>query len=159
MARKSNRARRLEIGRLDEYFQKLKAQPGLPMQVPPRGWIHAARDALGMSVAQLANRLDVTRAATYKLEQRELSRTVSLKQLDKAAEAMDCDVVYMIVPRNTFEQAIRDQTRKKAERKLSNANLSMGLEAEGVRDEKLAAAVSSSSGYTEALTDRYLWDE
>jgi len=159
MARKSTRARRLEVGRLDEYFQALKAESALPRQAPPRGWIRAVREVLGMSAAQLANRLNVSRAAVYKLEQRESSRTVSLKQLDKAAAAMDCDVIYMIVPRSTFEQSIRAQSRKNAETKLSKANLSMGLEAEGVRDKKFVTAVSSSSSYTEALTDRYLWEE
>lgn len=112
-----------------------------------------------MSAAQLASRLDVSRAAVYKLEERESLRTVSLKQLDRAADAMDCDVFYALVPRSTLEQSIRAQSRNKAETKLKLANVSMGLEAEGVKDKRFATAVSSSSSYTEALTDRYLWED
>ena len=159
MARKSTRTRRLEVSRLDEYFQTLKAESGLPRQASPRGWIRAVRETLGMSAGQLANRLDVSRAAVYKLEEREASRAVSLKQLDKAADAMDCDVFYAIVPRSTLEQSIRAQSWKRAKAKLNKANVSMALEAEGVKDKKFVTAVSSSSSYTAALTDRHLWDD
>lgn len=159
MARKSSRTRRLEVSRLDEYFKTLKSESGLHQEAPSRGWVRAMRDALGMSAAQLASRLGVSRAAVYQLEKREASRAISLKQLDKAADALDCDVFYAVVPRSTVEQSIRAQSKKKAETKLYRANLSMGLEAEGVKDKKFVTAVSSSSSLTEALTDRYLWDE
>ena len=159
MTRKNSRARRLEVGRLDEYFQALKTDSGLSRQAPPHGWIRAIREALGMSAAQLANRLDISRAAVYQLEERESSHTVSLKQLDRAADAMDCDMFYALVPRSTLEQSIRARSRKKAETKLKLANVSMGLEAEGVNDKRFATALSSSSSYTEALTDRYLWKD
>ena len=159
MVRKSSRTRRLEVGRLDEYFQTLESISGLRQQAPRRGWVKAMRDALGMSAAQLANRLSVSRAAVYQLDERESSRAVSLKQLDKAADALECDVFYTFIPRSTVEQTIRAQAKKNAETKLYNANLSMGLEAEGVRESKLVTAVSSSSSFTEALTDRYLWKE
>ena len=159
MARKSSRTRRLEVSRLDEYFQTLKSKSELRRQAPSQGWVRAMRGAMGMSAAQLANRLGVSRAAVYQLEDRESSRTVSLKQLDKAADAMGCDVFYTLVPRSTVEQTIRAQSKKKAEAKLYKANLSMGLEAEGVRDKKFVTAVSSSSSLTEALTDRTLWEE
>ena len=159
MARKSSRTRRLEVSRLDEYFQIFKSDSALRQQAPTRSWVRTMRDALGMSAAQLASRLGVSRAAVYQLEERESSRTVSLKHLDKAADALECDVFYTLVPRSTIEQTIRDQAKKNAETKLYNANLSMGLEAEGVRDNKFVTAVSSSSSLTEALTDRYLWKE
>lgn len=159
MARKSASSRRLEVGRLDESFQTLKAETGFSRQAPPRGWIRAMREALGMSAVQLAKRLGVSRGALYKLEEREASRSIALKQLDRAANAMNCDVFYAIVPRDTLEQSIRNQARKKAEMQLYKANVSMGLEAEGVKDKRFATAVGTSSSYTAALTDRYLWDD
>ena len=159
MARKSASSRRLEVGRLDEYFQTLKAETGFSRQAPPHGWIRAMREALGMSAVQLAKRLGVSRGALYKLEEREASRGIALKQLDRAANAMDCDVFYAIVPRDTLEQSIRNQSRKRVERQLYKANVSMGLEAEGVKEKRFATALSSSSSYTEALTDRYLWED
>ena len=159
MVRKTASTRRLEVARLDDYFQQLKADSGLPSDAPPDGGINAVRGILGMSAAQLASRLGVTRAALYQLEDREASGSVTLKQLDKAADALDCDLVYAIVPRGSLEQSIRERSRKKAEEKLRQANLSMGLEAEGVTDKGFATAVSSSSGYSEALTNRRLWED
>ncbi len=159
MTRKSANSRRLAVGRLDEYFQTLKADTGSSRQAPPRGWIRAMREALGMSAVQLAKRLGVSRGALYKLEEREASRSIALKQLDRAANAMDCDVFYAFVSRDTVEQSIRNQSRKKAEMQLYKANVSMGLEAEGVKDKRFTTAVSSSSSYTAARTDRYLWDD
>lgn len=159
MARKTASSRRLEVARLDDYFQQLKAGSRLPNEAPPDGWINAVRSVLGMSATQLASRLGVTRAALYQLEGREALGSVTLKQLDKAADALNCDLVYAIVPRESLEQSIRDRSRQKAEIKLRQANLSMGLEAEGVTGKGFATAVSSSSGYGEALTDRRLWED
>ena len=159
MARKNTSTRQLEVSRLDDYFQALKAESGLVSQTPPRGWIHALRNGLGMSATQLAKRLGVSRAAVYKLEEREVSRSIALKQLERVADAMDCDVVYAMMPRSTLRQSISDRARNNAETRLRAANVSMGLEAEGVNAKEFAAAVSSSSSYTEALADRTLWDD
>jgi predicted DNA-binding mobile mystery protein A len=112
-----------------------------------------------MSVAQLARRLGVTRAAVYKLEEREASRSITLKQLDKAANELDCDVIYTLIPRTSLQAAIRSQSESKAEAQLRRANRSMGLEAEGVEDNGFDTVVASATGYSEALADRRLWEE
>ena len=153
------RHRRLEIERLDKHLRSLEGAEDVLRARPSGGWIATIRKALGMSAAQLAERLGVSRAAVYKLEQRETGRNVTLKQLDKAADALGCEVLYALVPRSSLEQTIRDRARTKAERQLRAVNVSMGLEAEGVEDSDFAAAVSSASSYTEALTDRQLWDD
>jgi predicted DNA-binding mobile mystery protein A len=159
MARQSTRARRLEISRLDKYFDELRTDDRLPRTAPAKGWINTIRKALGMSVAQLANRLGVTRAAVYKLEEREVSRSITLKQLDKAANEMDCDVIYTLIPRTSLETAIRSQSEAKAKVQLRQANRSMSLEAEGVKGQGFAMAVASATGYSEALADRRLWED
>jgi predicted DNA-binding mobile mystery protein A len=159
MTRKSTRARRLEISRLDDYFQELRTDDRLPRTPPVNGWINTIRKALGMSVAQLARRLGVTRAAVYKLEEREASRSITLKQLDKAANELDCDVIYTLIPRTSLQAAIRSQSESKAEAQLRRANRSMGLEAEGVEDNGFDTVVASATGYSEALADRRLWEE
>jgi len=155
----SARQRRLEIDRLDKHLRSFGAAESGLRATSFGGWIATLRAALGMSAAQLAERLGVSRAAVYKLEQREKGGNVTLKQLDKAAEALECEVVYALIPKKSLEQTIRDRARQKAEQQLRAANASMGLEAEGVEDTDFAAAVTSASSYTEALTDRHLWDD
>ncbi len=159
MTRKTASTRRLEVARLDEHFDSIRADSRDIRRVLPRGWIHTIRTALGMSAAQVAKKLGVTRAAVYQLENREVSRSVSIRQLDRVAEALNCDVVYAIIPRESLEQSIRGRARDKAKERLRKANLSMGLEAEGVADEEFAAAVNAHSSYSDALTNRKLWDD
>jgi predicted DNA-binding mobile mystery protein A len=55
-----------------------------------------------MGVAQLAKRLGVTPAAVVQLEKRELAGTVTLESLRKAAEALDCELVYALVPKTSL---------------------------------------------------------
>lgn len=159
MSRQTPRARRLEVSRLDDRFEELRSNDGLFPPRPARGWVNAIRNVLGMSAVQLAKRLGVTRAAVYQLEEREVSRSVTLKQLEKAAAALDCEIVYALVPRKSLEQTIRAQARAKVEAQLRSANISMGLEAEGVRDEDFSKSVGSAVSYSEALGDRLLWDD
>ncbi len=159
MASKTARSRRLDVNRLDNYFRRLKAADVAIRSAPAGGWVRTIRVALGMGVIQLAKRLGVSRAAAYALESREVKGNITLAQLNKAAAALGCDVAYTLVPRQSLERMIRDQARAKAEAELRAANKSMGLEAEGVEGDAFLEAVSSASPYTEALTNRNLWDD
>lgn len=156
---RSAQNRRLAIDRLDRHLRSLATAEDALHALPPGGWVKTIREALGMSAAQLAARLGISRAAVYKLEDRESGRNITLQQLDKAAEALDCKLLYAVVPRRSLEQTIRDRARQKAELQLRSANASMGLEAEGVEGSDFATAVTSASSYTEALTDRRLWED
>ena len=70
---------------VDRAAQSIGRQP-LPAN---EGWIATARKALGMSAAQLARRLGVTRARISQAEQAELSGSVTLKTMQATAKAMD----------------------------------------------------------------------
>jgi len=82
--------------------------------LPPEGWIATARKALGMSGAQLAKRLGVTRARVSQAERAEPSGSITLKTMRATAEAMGCRFVYAIVPEDRIEDVIAAQARKKA---------------------------------------------
>ena len=159
MASKTARFRRLEVNRLDNYFRRLKAADVVIQSAPAGGWVRAIRVALGMSVVQLAKRLGVSRAAAYALESREAKGNITLAQLYKAAAALECEVVYTLVPRESLERMIRDQARARAEAEMRAANASMGLEAEGVGGDAFLEVVTSASSYTEGLTNLNLWDD
>lgn len=63
-------------------------------QRPPRGWIRAIRDALGMTLPQLAGRMNVSASAAIQLEQSEARGAINLATLERAARALDCTLVY-----------------------------------------------------------------
>jgi len=100
---------------------------------PSDGWIRAVRKSLGMSVRQLATRMGVTQQAVSQLEAKELNETVSIKTLRKAAEALNCRLVYALVPNDAGLQGILDkQALMKAKDIVSAVDHTMQLEAQGV---------------------------
>jgi predicted DNA-binding mobile mystery protein A len=70
---------------------------------PKRGWIATMRYALGMSADQVALRIGVSRNAVYQAERSEKGGAVSLKQMERLAEAMGGRFVYAIVPNEPVE--------------------------------------------------------
>ncbi len=71
-------------------------------QAPPpsQGWLKGARKALFLSTGEVAKKMSISRAAYSALETREVEGTISLNSLKKAAEALDCELVYAIRPKN-----------------------------------------------------------
>jgi predicted DNA-binding mobile mystery protein A len=68
--------------------------------VPTRGWLRTMRTALGLSQKHVADQITMTRQAYADLESAEERGAISLKSLHRAAGAMDCDLVYFVVPRS-----------------------------------------------------------
>ena len=108
MAQTSWVARRV----LDDRFERIG--PLLREPRPHRGWVRAIRDALGMSGAELAARMGVTQSTVADIERSESTHTVKLETLERAADALGCNVVYYLVPRTTLDVAVRDRALAKA---------------------------------------------
>ena len=128
MTATSSQARR----HLDPRLQRLR--PLLAEPRPHRGWIRALRDSLGMSTAELATRMGIGQSAASDLERSELRETIKLETLRRAADALDCDVVYFLVPRTSLDEAVRTQARRKATRHLTGVAHHMRLEDQAVGD-------------------------
>ena len=100
---------------------------------PHSGWVRAIRDALGMSSSELANRMGVGQSTISGLERGELLGTVKLETLRRAASALDCDLVYYLVPRTTLEDTALTRARSKAQQQLDNESQPAG-DQDGVGD-------------------------
>lgn len=109
--------------------------------VPPEGWIATVRRALGMSGAQLARRLGVTRARISKAERAEIQGGVTLRTMHAAAEAMGCRFVYAIVPDGQIEDVLAAQARRKAQALVRKASDHMALESQSLSEEQNAEEV------------------
>lgn len=74
-------------------------------------WLKKARESLFFSADRVAQRLGVSRAAYAKYEANEKSGAISLATLARAAEALDCELVYAIRPksRKKFSSIIWNQ--------------------------------------------------
>jgi len=97
---------------------------------PPKGWIRAIRDALGMTSTQLAQRLGVTHPRIVAIEKDEVLKNLKLSTLERVADAMDCELVYALVPRQGLESKARAQATQKAKVLLQSAEHTMQLEAQ-----------------------------
>jgi len=95
-------------------------------EVPVQGWVKAIREALGMTTTQLAKKLGVTHPRILKIEKDE--KSLSLSTLEKVADAMDCKLVYALVPRTSLEEMTYNQARKKALVIMSKVSHNMALE-------------------------------
>jgi predicted DNA-binding mobile mystery protein A len=123
---------------------------------PTGGWIRAVREALGMSTAQLGRRLGTTRQAVLSLERSELDGGIRLSSLRRAAEALDCHLVYALVPNTSLEDAVQRQALHVAGSELARVDQTMLLEAQRVADEETTQQLRERGA---ALVDsRRLWD-
>jgi predicted DNA-binding mobile mystery protein A len=142
--------------RLDERLRSLK--PVDRFRPPPKGWIRAVRNALGMSGAQLGARLGGLRPQTIDaMEKSEAGGAIQLNTLKRAAEALDCTLVYALVPNSSFETAVDLRARKIALRDIRRVAHTMELEAQGTgeldHEERITAYIRNH------LKERDLWGE
>ena len=122
---------------------------------PPRGWIRAIRDALGMSALQLGTRLGVKQQSVLDVEKSEVSGTLQLKTLRKVAEALDCTLVYALVPNSSLEDAVQTRAREIARKELARVGHTMDLEAQGLSQAERDAQIDDY--VREHLRERDLW--
>jgi predicted DNA-binding mobile mystery protein A len=104
--------------------------------LPPEGWLRTTRKALGMSAAQLARRLGVTRAHVSKTEKGELSSSVTLQTLQGMAEGLGCRLVYAIVPEHDVEEVLAVRAMEKAKRLVEETQKHMALEEQALSEQQ-----------------------
>lgn len=117
------------------------------LAVPRGGWLRAVREALGMPARLLAGRLDVSTSAIYSIERSERNGTIQLDTLRRAADALECDLVYALVPRVRLETRIRQAAETRARREIGAIDQTMRLEDQdldaGDLDDRLADYVEA----------------
>jgi predicted DNA-binding mobile mystery protein A len=127
-------------------------------QVPVKGWIRAIREALGMSGKQLAQRLGVSQPRIPRLEQDELTGSVTLKSMQQVAEALDCTFVYALVPHTSLEDTVRSQARIVAQGRIEWVAHSMLLEAQSLSAEEQQATLKATIDELVREMPKELWD-
>jgi predicted DNA-binding mobile mystery protein A len=90
--------------------------------------LKAIREALGMTTRQYSARLGVSQPRVVLLEKGEAEGTLTLESLRRAAEALDCELVYVLVPRKPLTQMLLDQAELKTEEQLGRMDQTMQLE-------------------------------
>ena len=126
---------------------------------PPRGWIRAMREAFGMTTRQLAQRIGKVQSAVVEMEKSEARESISLATLRQAAEALDCTLVYALVPNRPIDDIRRARAANVASQQLARASHTMALENQSL---DRAAQDAERERLIDALlrgSPARLWDE
>ncbi len=90
-----------------------------------------------MSTAQLAQRLDIKQPSVTALEQSEAKGSIELATLRRVAEALDCELVYALVPNKPLDAIVREKARALARQRFEPVEHSMLLEDQNVTGHNL----------------------
>jgi predicted DNA-binding mobile mystery protein A len=131
-------------------------RPLLTTPMPAKGWLRAIREAIGMTGQQYASRLRVAWQSMDDLEKSEAAGTITINSLRRAAEALDCRLVYAVIPSaDSLEQLVARRAREIALSALKRVNQTMLLEDQASSPESLEAQVAD---YIESqVRDADLW--
>jgi predicted DNA-binding mobile mystery protein A len=146
----------LRIRQLDEALAPLSELRNRPP--PAAGWAKTLREALGISVRQMSRRTGLARTSITSAEASEAKGTVQLDTLRGLADALDCDLVYALVPRSSLAGTLESQAEKKAAQIVGRVADSMKLEAQGVADEDTEYQVTELARTLLRERGRDFWD-
>jgi predicted DNA-binding mobile mystery protein A len=122
---------------------------------PPRGWIRAIREALGMSQSDLGRRLGVSKQAVLQMEASEADGSIRLSTLRRGAEALGCTLVYAPVPDSSLEQTVDERAHLVASRDVDRARHTMLLEDQSTSSGDAERVVRELA--EQAKSSRALW--
>jgi predicted DNA-binding mobile mystery protein A len=117
----------LRLFQLDKVLMPFVAASSVPR--PTRGWLRAVREAMGVSAADIARKLGSSRQLPLQFEKWEADDRITLRSLRKMADALDCDLVYAIVPRaGSIQRLVEERARAEASSRIVGVEHSMALE-------------------------------
>jgi predicted DNA-binding mobile mystery protein A len=114
----------------------------LTKRAPSRGWLKEVREALGRTERQQAQRLGISGSTLHQSEQSEAEERISLGQLRKLADGLDCQLVYALVPRKPLTEVVQDRAKQLAKEEVYGVAHTMGLEDQRPTDERIQKQVA-----------------
>lgn len=151
---------------LDNYFSGIEETK--LSQRPDKGWIRTIREALGMTAEQLGKKITpsagrkkssgetqgISGNSALMLERNEAKGSITLDSLERAAEALDCTLVYTLIPKTSLTSSFNQQLKIKADIILSETKTTMSLE-----DQTYDKPLFDKKQFAEELVKKNsLWD-
>jgi predicted DNA-binding mobile mystery protein A len=112
-----------------------------------------------MSIRQLAERMGVSKTTAATLERNEAAETIKLSSLRAVGAALDCDLVYALVPRTSLEDSVKKRARLVAEAVVGRVSDSMGLENQAIPVAERERQVLDLAARLWQEMPKDLWDE
>ena len=150
----THRFRTLRRKQLDVQLAKVRR---LDVPTPREGWISSIREALGMSMESFAKRLGIARQSAHHLEKSEVKGSITINRLRSAANALDCDLVVMVVPRKPLEAIVRDNSLRAAWRLSRDIAHTMALEQQELDAQQVDRIVQETAVDLVNRGDQRIW--
>jgi predicted DNA-binding mobile mystery protein A len=126
---------------------------------PKEGWVRTLRKALGMSSPQLARRLGISKSQASQMERMEVEDRITLKQLRRVADSLDCELMYALVPRKPIDIMLRERAMEKAQKLVTKTDVQMKLEAQQLTNAQLKAQIEMETDRLVREMPRDLWED
>lgn len=151
---------------MDWSLRKMRAKQietqlkGLSKLNPPEiGWVKTIRETLGMNTRQLGKRCNVSSERIIRIESDEIEGRTTLATLDKIAQAMNCRLVYAIVPNDGMIEFIEKTAEDKAKTQLQQTSHHMALEDQEISIESMKEQIHFLKEELLKNNIKHIWDK
>jgi predicted DNA-binding mobile mystery protein A len=127
--------------------------------MPPTGWIKVIRTALGMSMQQLGNKLNVSKQGIMDIEKREKNGSITIKSLREIARALDMQLVYGFVPNDgSLDALIEKRATELATQIVMRTANTMKLEDQANSKKRIETAIRERATAIKNEMPKILWE-
>ena len=149
--------KKLLIEQLDQKLANYK-DAGMVL-VPQKGWVNTIRTTLNMTRDQLGTKLDMTKGAIQKIEERESTGQITINKLKDVGNVLDMKFVYGFIPKDgTIENLINLKAEKLARKIVLRTNQNMKLEDQGISKDKIDDSIIDLANEIKREMRKSLWD-
>ncbi|MDO6809879.1 mobile mystery protein A [Zobellia galactanivorans] len=149
--------KKLLIEQLDQKLANFK-DAGTVL-VPQKGWVNTIRTTLNMTRDQLGTKLNLTKGAIQKIEEREATGQITLNKLKDVGNALNMKFIYGFIPKDgTIENLVDLKAEKLARKIVLRTNQNMKLENQGIGDEKINKTIKELADEIKREMKKSLWD-
>ena len=149
--------KKLLIEQLDQKLDHFK-DAGMVL-VPQKGWVNTIRTTLNMTRDQLGTKLDLTKGAIQKIEEREATGQITINKLKDVGNALNMKFIYGFIPKDgTIESLINLKAEKLARKIVLRTNQNMKLEDQGISENKIEHSINDLANEIKREMRKSLWD-
>ena len=149
--------KKLLIEQLDQKLDHFK-DAGMVL-VPQKGWVNTIRTTLNMTRDQLGNKLDLTKGAIQKIEEREAAGQITINKLKDVGNALNMKFIYGFIPKDgNIESLINLKAEKLARKIVLRTNQNMKLEDQGISEDKIEHSINDLANEIKREMRKSLWD-
>ena len=149
--------KKLLIEQLDQKLAYFK-DAGIVL-VPQKGWVNTIRTTLNMTRDQLGTKLNLTKGAIQKIEEREATGQITINKLKDVGNALNMKFIYGFIPKDgTIESLVNLKAEKLARKIVLRTNQNMKLEDQGIGDEKIDKTIKELASEIKREMKKSLWD-